>query len=123
MKKIESVQEVIEIIESGKYNYYGFRKATDHDRDVMDRGYLDCSYDWIDGDQTEDQLSGSCAVGINDYMNEEQIIERFNQCRNHYSGSVMLLIADNRCEYGNDDNEVILGSNGCGADVLGIVEI
>lgn len=123
MTKYTSISEIMLELESGNYSYYGFRNATEHDLKVMERGYLDCSYDWIDGEQTEEELSGSCAVAIGDYLSENEIAERYNQCRKSYSGNTILLVADNRSEYGNDENEIILGSNGCGADVIAIVEL
>ena len=43
MKKITSIEELKEEIESYDYNYYGLRKLTEHDMEVMERGYLDCS--------------------------------------------------------------------------------
>ena len=119
MKKITSIEELKEEIESDNYNYYGLRKATEHDEEIMERGYLDCSFDWIDGEQTDEELNGTCAVSVNEYCNLE---ERLEQVKKDYCGTTILLIADKYCEYGNDENEVILG-NGCGADIVAIVEI
>lgn len=127
MKKITTIAELMEIIESGEYNYYGLRGASAHDLDVMDRGYLDCSYNWIDGEQTDEMLNGSCAIGIGDYLSEKEIARRYNRIKDHYNAAhgteTILLIADNSQEYGDDEDEVVLGSNGCGADVIAIVEI
>ena len=119
MKKITSIEELKEEIESYDYNYYGLRKLTEHDMEVMERGYLDCSFDWIDGEQTEETLKGTCAIAVTEDCNLES---RLNQMK-FYSGNAIALIADNTSEYGNDENEIILGSNGYGADVIAIVEI
>lgn len=119
MKTITTLEELREEIESCEYNYYGLRKLTEHDKEVMERGYLDCSFDWIDGEQTTETLNGTCAVAVTEECDLES---RLNQMKFYY-GNVIALIADNRSEYGNDDNEIILGSNGYGADIVAIVEI
>ena len=42
---------------------------------------------------------------------------------NHHGTDIVLLIADKCSEAGADEGEIVLGSNGCGADVVAIVEI
>lgn len=127
MKKITTIEELMEILESGEYNYYGLRGASQDNIDQMDRGYLDCSYNWEDGECTGEQLNGTCGIGIGDYLSEKEIRRRIERIRNCYNPvhetETILLIADSNCEYGDDEDEVILGSNGCGADVIAIVEI
>lgn len=126
MKKITTIEELIEILESGEYNYYGLRCATNHDVENIERGYLDCSYNWIDGEKTDEQLNGTCALSVGDFLNEKEIMRRYNRLAmytSQHGTSTILLIADNNQEYGEDENEVILGSNGYGADVVAIVEI
>lgn len=126
MKKITTIEELMEILESGEYNYYGLRGATNHDVANIERGYLDCSYNWIDGEKTDEQLDGTCALSVGDFLNEKEIMRRYNRLAMYtaqHGTSTILLIADNNQEYGEDEDEVVLGSNGCGADVVAIVEI
>ena len=125
MKEITTLEQITEILESGSYNYYGLRKATEHDMDLINSGrnYLDCSYNWIDNTMTDTQLDGTCAVEINEYMSDNEISKRYSQTLNTYDGDIILLIADKCGEYGEDENEIILGSNGYGADVVAIVNI
>ena len=124
MREITSISELMAELESGNYNYYGLRGAYDTDLDKLDRGYLDRSYIWEDGEQTEEQLSGTCALGVCDNLTEQQIMDRYATARNRYSeNGTVLLIADKNQEYGNDENEVILGGMGCGADVVAIVRM
>lgn len=111
-------------LESGNYNYYGLRNATEHDLELINSGrtYLDCSHNWVDNEDTEEKLEGSCAVYVSEYMSAKEITARYNQVLNNYFGNTILLIADNTSEWGNDENEIILG-NGWGADVIGIVRL
>ena len=126
MKKITTIEELMEILESGEYNYYGLRGATNHDVANIERGYLDRSYNWVDGEKTDEQLDGTCALSVGDFLSEREILRRYNRIAMYtaqHGTSTILLIADNNQEYGEDENEVILGSNGHGADVVAIVEI
>lgn len=126
MKKITTIEELMEILESGEYNYYGLRGATNHDVANIERGYLECSYNWVDGEKTDEQLDGTCALSVGDFLSEREILRRYNRIAMYtaqHGTSTILLIADNNQEYGEDENEVILGSNGYGADVVAIVEI
>ena len=127
MMTITSINELMSIIEEGKYNYYGIRGASESDMVNLGRGYLDCSYDWNDNESTGEQLGGTCALGINEYTSEEKAAKICKRALNMYAKrngtNTVLLIADNGQEYGNDDGEVILGSNGFGADVIAIINI
>ena len=41
----------------------------------------------------------------------------------NFGADTVLLLGSSQMDYGEDDNEVILGDNGYGADVIAIVEI
>lgn len=123
MKEL-NIKQIMDELESGNYNYYGLRNATEHDLELINSGrtYLDCSHNWVDNEDTEEKLEGSCAVYVNEYMSAKEITARYNQVLNNYFGNTILLIADNASEWGNDENEIVLG-NGWGADVIGIVRL
>lgn len=126
IKTITTIEELMEILESGEYNYYGLRGATKHDIENINRGYLDCSYNWVDGDKTDEQLNGTCAISVGDFLKEKELLRRYHRIEMYtaqHDTDTILLIADNNQEYGEDENEVILGSGGYGADVLAIVDI
>lgn len=124
MREITSINELMEELESGNYNYYGLRGAHDSDLEKLDRGYLDRSYWWERDTPTDELLDGTCALGVSDSLTEEQVEERYTTARDIYAESgVVLLIADSRQEYGADADEVILGSNGYGADVVAVVRL
>ncbi len=126
MMTITTINELMEILENGNYNRYGLRGASENDMDNLDRGYLDCSYNWEDNESTGEQLNGTCALGISEYDSETDLTAAYERALNMYAKcngtNTVLLIADNTYEYGNDDGEVILGTNGFGADVIAIVK-
>ncbi len=130
MRVFKTAEEILHEIEKGQYNYYGLRSLTDRDIKALnsDRTYLDVSHVWEDGVDTGEDLPGTCAVYISDDMDETEIEYRYNRCYHTYQhlteyGRVIALIADDRSEWGNDENEIILGSSGCGADIIGIVNL
>lgn len=134
MKKITTIEELMEILESNEYCYYGLRGATDHDLEIMDRGYLDCSQDnWNERDcdwhDDAEMLNGTSCIGIDTVFGPERDdIEKAYEtasgyAHNHHDTDIVLLIADGACESGADDGEWVLGSNGYGADVIAIVKL
>lgn len=125
MKKITTIEELIAEIESGSYSYYGLRGASRQDlANAESRGYLDPSHEWIDNVRSDELLNGTCALGIDECMSVRTIMDRYERAAKMYSKiGTVLLIADKAQEYGNDEDEVILGSDGFGADVVALVEL
>ena len=124
IRTITSIDELITELEQGNYNYYGLRGAYPDDMNNLSRGYLDCSSVWEDGNCFDEKLDGTCALGVNDYMSTNRLVTIYNKAKTMYSPiNTVLLIGDSQEAYGNDDGEVILGSNGCGADVIAIVNL
>lgn len=127
MTVIKNINELMTTIENGKYNYYGLRGASENDINNISRGYLDCSYDWVDNEITDEQLNGTCAIGVNEYLSEDELENRYNRAKDNYAAcngtTTVLLIADDHQEYGNDEDEVILGSDGYGAYVVAVIDL
>lgn len=133
MRKITTLEELMEVLEEMAYNYYALRGASEHDLEIADRGYLDCSYDLCnrrdcDYDEDAEVLNGTCGIAIDDFMSLEALAERYEMAKgysknHHCTEGAVYLIADKNCESGEDENEVILGSNGYGADVIAIVAL
>lgn len=130
MKKITTVAELMD--ELTKSGYFGLRGASEHDIEIADRGYLDCSLDLFDRrdcdyDEDADLLSGTSAISVNDFMSEDELTARYNDAlgyaQNHHGTNTVYLLSDDCKEYGEDENEVILGHNGYGADIVAIVEL
>lgn len=118
-----TINEAIEYIRNSM-KYTGFRGMYAEEEELFERGYLNCSYVWDDGECTDEELSGTCAVGISDALSDEEIIARAKDTLRYYGdANKVLLIEDEHQEYGADENEVILGHNGYGADIVAIVEL
>ena len=125
LNNLTSVEEIMDVLESGKYNYYGFRNATDHDIKLINKGqeYLDPSFDWTDNVRSKNKLDGTSAIEITEYMSDADIQKKYKQTLNGYTGNTILLIGDKHGTYGEDDGEIILGSNGYGADVIALIKL
>ena len=54
---------------------------------------------WVDGDETDEELDGVCATN---YSNGVYLTQ------NEYFGRYVLLLGDNKAEYGEDDGEIIM---------------
>ena len=130
MKKITNIEELMNTLEGS--GYFGLRGASKHDIKVAKRGYLDCSLDlWdsrdCDYDEDAKVLNGTSAIGVNEYMDKSHIVKLYKEAKgyanNHHDTDVVYLLNDKRQEQGYDENEVVLGSNGYGADVVAIVEL
>ena len=123
--KITNVEELMAELESGDYNYYGLRGAHEADLIRLDVGYLEPSYVWIDGECTDELLNGTSAIGVSENLSEKELLKRYKTARDVYAfdTKVVLLVGDAVEEYGEDENEVILGSDGWGADIIAIVEL
>ena len=59
---------------------------------------------WIDGDETEEELDGICAVKV-DKTNVEK---RFAKANNLYFGEHVAIIVSNDAEWGEDEHEIIM---------------
>lgn len=97
MKKVEAIRETCE------YEYIGVR--------VQDEAFtvgeiLNNSYVWIDGEMTEEELDGTCAIKL-----EEAELAK---C---YFGEHVAIIAGDGMEYGTDLGEIIIKN----AEVIEVV--
>ena len=129
MKKITTIEELMEILESGEYRYFGLRGATQENIEQMERGYLDCSFDFDheNGVPSDDYLDGTCALEIREDLPISIIKMMYKNALNLYCEAhgtdTVLLIAGRDSEWGEDDDEIIISNGGRGADVIAIVEI
>ena len=106
-----------------KSNFIGIR----YDDNVYQLGdELENSHDWPEGNWTETELDGACAVNMmssgGDYQDldefKEHAIEQLNDS-NEYLNENVYLISGTSYEYGNDPNEVILRN----PEVIGILKL
>ena len=97
-----------------------------HDDNVYQLGdELENSHDWPEGNWTETELDGACAIDVADACSydsldelKEMAIRRLNDS-NEYLNENVYLISGTSHEYGNDPNEVILRN----PEVIGILKL
>ena len=106
-----------------KSNFIGIR----YDDNAYQLGdELENSHDWPEGNWTETELDGACAVNMmssgGDYQDLDEFkkhaIEQLNDS-NEYLNENVYLISGTSYEYGNDPNEVILTN----PEVIGILKL
>ena len=129
MKKITTIEKLMEALEGT--GYFGLRGASEHDLEIEDRGYLDCSLDLWDKrdcnyDEEAELLSGTSAINVNEYLDEEEVMTKYKKAlgyaTNYHGNTKVYLLNDKHAEYGDDEEEVVLGHDGYGADIVAVVE-
>ena len=126
IREINNIDDLMSEIEENSVYTYGLRSINEHDAEMMSRGYLDVSYRWIDNEITDEKLNGSSAVYVDDYMSKDELLKRYKAVIKTYPKNgvdTILLIRDKHFEWGEDENEVVLGHNGYGADVVAVVKL
>lgn len=130
MRTITTIEDLMDAI-NGKWTF-GLRGASEHDLTLLARGYLDCSQDLWDRrdceyDDSASTLSGTSAIYADEMMDEGELAAAYNAAKgyakNHHGTDVVLLINDKSYEWGDDENEIVLGHDGYGADIIAVVDI
>lgn len=107
MTKREAIENIMnridEIKENAEYEYIGVRVQ---EEEFTNGEILDNSFIWIDGEMTDEELDGTCAVNIDDA-----------RLANNYFGDRVAIIGSNSMEYGEDLGEIILRD----AEVLEVI--
>lgn len=107
MTKREAIENVMnriaEIKESAEYEYIGVRVQ---ENEFTEGEVLDPSFVWVDGEMTDEELDGTCAVRLEDA-----------ELANGYFGDHVAIIGSNSMEYGQDLGEIILRD----AEVLEVI--
>lgn len=116
MKQV-NLEQVLEMMEQETSNY-GFRGASKHDLELVESGeYLDASLDtWEERDcpydENADRLNGTSAISINEWMDIDELKNRFDYtmgyASNHHGTNVVLFVSGDNSEYGDDDREIVL---------------
>lgn len=98
MTKREAIENIInrinEIKENAEYEYIGVRIQ---ENEFKVGEILDNSFVWVDGEMTDEELDGTCAVKLEDA-----------QLANGYFGNHVAIIGSDSMEYGQDLGEIIL---------------
>ena len=107
MTKREAIKNIIdridEIKENSDYEYIGVRVQ---EGEFAEGEILDPSFVWVDGEMTDEELDGACAVRLEDV-----------ELASRYFGDHVAIIGSNSMEYGQDLGEIILRD----AEVLEVV--
>lgn len=98
MTKAEAIKDIMnrinEIKENAEYEYIGVRVQ---ENEFKVGEILDNSFVWVDGEMTDEELDGTCAVKLEDV-----------QLANGYFGNHVAIIGSDSMEYGQDLGEIIL---------------
>ena len=107
MTKAEAIKNIIdridEIQDAYDYGYIGIRVS---DNEFAKGEILDNSFVWVDGEVTDEELDGTCAIMLKDA-----------KLANAYHGSHVAIIGSDSMEYGQDLGEIILRD----AEVLEVI--
>ena len=107
MTKAEAIKNIIdridEIQDAYDYGYIGIRVS---DNEFTKGEILDNSFVWVDGEVTDEELDGTCAIMLKDA-----------KLANAYNGSHVAIIGSDSMEYGQDLGEIILRD----AEVLEVI--
>ena len=107
MAKAEAIENIIsrieEIEDTYDYTYIGIRVS---DSEFTEGEILDNSFVWIDGEMTDEELNGTCAIMLKDA-----------KLANSYFGDHVAIIGSDSMEYGQDLGEIILSD----AEVLEVI--
>lgn len=98
MTKAEAIKNIMnrinEIKENAEFEYIGVRVQ---ENAFTEGESLDNSFVWVDGEMTDEELGGTCAVKLEDA-----------ELANGYFGEHVAIIGSNSMEYGQDLGEIIL---------------
>lgn len=107
MTKAEAIKNIIsrieEIEDAYDYGYIGIRVS---ENEFTEGEILDNSFVWIDGQMTDEELDGTCAIMLKDA-----------NLASSYFGDHVAIIGSDSMEYGQDLGEIILRD----AEVLEVI--
>jgi len=85
------------------YTYLGIR-SQDPEFEMGETIYHQ-SMVWLDGEETEDELPGLCALHV---RSEEDFDRLLEVSKNYYGFAHIAILGSNSVEYGEDENEIIM---------------
>lgn len=107
MTKRDAIENIMnrieEIRENSEYEYIGVRVQ---ENEFTKGEILDNSFVWVDGEMTDEELDGTCAVKLEDV-----------ELANGYFGDHVAIIGGDSMEYGQDLGEIIIRD----AEVLEVI--
>ena len=125
MKKL-NFNQTMELLEEN--GYFGFRGLNGiyGKAEYTENEILPCSLDDWEGRDIEysedlEELGGTSAIGVNEYMSEKEIKAAYEKALNYSDCGKVILINGDGEEYGADEGETVLSYMGDGAKFLGQV--
>lgn len=107
MTRNEAIEKIMERIDEIKDSYdYGYIGVRVQEDEFVLGEILNNSFVWIDGEMTDEELNGTCAVKIDD-----------TELAKHYFGDHVAIIGGDSIEYGQDLGEIIIRD----AEVLEVI--
>lgn len=98
MNEIAKAINLNEIDEDGRYEYIGIRVQDDAYGMQVGQTVEHNSHVWIDGDETDEELNGVCAI----------YAEAIGRISTTYYGDTVIILGSQSAEYGEDDGEIIM---------------
>lgn len=123
-----NAEQIAEIIKKhqNKIDTFGLRAMTESPVNgqvaVKIGDQLENSYDWMDGESTDTELDGTCAVGISWTFDDEltsKIEKALSIVDQYHWQNQVVLVGGEFSDYGNDEIEIIIRN----AKVLAIIEM
>lgn len=108
--------EIKKVIEQyrNEYCYFGIRAMTGnpltHESPTVEiDDIVENSWDWLDGDPTEEELEGTCALQVDPDDELEDIEHVLKEAEMYlWNAKQLVLLGCMYKEYGNDNNEIIM---------------
>lgn len=135
MREFKTAQEIVDYMEAN-FAQYGVRGASERDEQANynEGDFMGFSLDLCDErdceyDEDAEELDGTCAIGINQMMYDDDVAKAVEMARgyagNHHCTNIVYLICGKDSEYGADEQEVIINNSDItgyrGAQVVGVV--
>lgn len=99
--------KIQKIIELGGYDFYGIRVIHGQSEPAKVGDTLDPSYRWEDGEPTDEELYGTCALAVDGYSNISRSLSALIKGYGSL-GDQVALIGGYQCEWGEDAGEIII---------------
>ena len=91
------------------YDFYGIRVLNDYfgSADMAVGDVLEPSYRWEDGEPTDDELYGTCALAVDENSSIDELIATLQKIYGCLGGK-KVLIGGHQAEWGDDDGEIVI---------------
>lgn len=103
---------ILDVIKSAPLSVTYFGLRVEDGRTFAVGEFLPNSRVWDDGEPTDDEVDGTCAIDLGDEPSIDDIVTAIEQAQS-YNGSTLVLIAGKYRGYGQDDGEAVIKQARC----------